>query len=234
MKRSALLLLLSAMMAMAAPAYSQTDELLLAFTGFDYQDPNPNPSVFLDIGEGYKAVGFVTSFGPLLDPWTDVSVEEYTFHIFDLTVATRQAFGSFVGVTCTNGGRGRYFYDDLPPPGGVGTHGTYGVNPPNATAPSTFIDAVMGLGGSIDNFVLTYNFGTNQGNFQGNMTLDEGPYLAYIPVAQRAGWVLGGLAGRPNGTIPTGYDDQLSGECRIPGSTNTTHGTWGAVKALYR
>ena len=41
-------------------------------------------------------------------------------------------------------------------------------------------------------------------------------------------------AGRPNGTVPVGYDNQLSGECRIPDATPTTHRTWGAVKALYR
>ena len=97
----------------------------------------------------------------------------------------------------------------------------------------------MRLTGDIDNFVLTYNFSTNQGNFSGDMTQDGGPDLIYIPVPQRGGWILGGLAGRglagpPNANVPSGYDNQVSGECRIPDATPTTHRSWGAVKALYR
>ena len=40
MKRKALLLLLTAIVAFAVPARAQTYETLFAFTGFDYQDPN--------------------------------------------------------------------------------------------------------------------------------------------------------------------------------------------------
>ncbi len=237
MKHRALLLLFSAALALATPARA-ADVLLLAFTGFDYQDPNPNtdpdPGVgYLAVGEGYKVVGFVTSFGPDLEPWTDPIIYEYTIHTFDLTVASRAYFGGFLSVSFNNGGRGRYFRDAFA--SGTYTHGTYGINPPNATSPSTFTDgpaSAMRLGGSIDNFVLNYNFNTNQGNFSGTMNLDEGPDLIYVPVHN--GWTLAGLAGRPNATVPTGYDNQLSGECRIPDVTPTTHTTWGAVKALYR
>jgi len=143
---------------------------------------------------------------------------------------TRFASGPFLSVSFANNGRGSYYADPL----SGGTPATYGVNPPNATAPSTFIDGSERLTGDIDNFVLTFNFSTNQGNFSGNMTQDGGPDLIYIPTDQRAGWILGGLAGRPNGTVPTGYDNQVSGECRIPDATPSTHKSWGAVKALYR
>ena len=57
---------------------------------------------------------------------------------------------------------------------------------------------------------------------------------------QDNGWILGGLSGThslsgpPNPNIPAGYDHQVSGECRRPGPTPTTHHTWGAIKALYR
>jgi hypothetical protein len=228
MKRRAMLLIFTASLALATAA--KADVFLLGFTGFDYQDPNPS-GTYLDLGEGYKVVGFVSDpVGPLLDPYVDFSVNEYTVYIRDLTVVARFASGPFLSVNFANGGRGSYYADDLV----SGTHGTYGTNPPNATAPSTFIDGSERLTGSIDNFVLTFNFGTNQGNFSGNMTQDGGPDLIYIPPSQRGGWVLGGLAGRPNGTIPTGYDNQVSGECRIPDATPTTHTTWGAVKSLYR
>ena len=65
------------------------------------------------------------------------------------------------------------------------------------------------------------------------MTLDEGSALIYIPASQRAGWILGGLAGPPNDTIAPGYDHQINGECRVP-VTASTRSTWGKIKSLYR
>jgi hypothetical protein len=234
MKRKALLLLFTAVVAFAVPARAQQYDLLVAFTGFDYQDPNtvpgPNPDPgYLAVGEGYKLVGFVTQFGPLLTPWVDTSTYEYTHHLFNLTVVNHVFFGGFLEADFANGGRSRYYRD----PFAGGTPGTYGTFPPNATSPSTFIDGSMRIGGSVDGFVLTYDFNANQGNFNGTMNLDEGPDLIYIPSGQRTGWTIGGLAGRPNSVIPAGYDNQVAGECKIL-STPVTHKTWGAVKALYR
>ena len=212
------------------------DELLFSFTGFDYQDPNFS-GTYLDLGEGYKVVGFMTSSGPLLASYVDFSSFEYTVYIRDLTVTAR--FFTFPNLTVffANNGRGSYYADNFPP---IGTAATYGTNPPNATAPSTFIDG-NGPGpvgeritGDVDNFVLIYDFATSQGSFAGNMTLDGGADLIYVPPAQRMGWTLGGLLGPPNATIPLGYDHQVDGECRIPGKTPAVHHTWGAIKALYR
>jgi hypothetical protein len=239
MKRVALLLLSASLLAVAGPAFATgpEDELLISFTGFDYQSPNPS-GTYLDLGEGYKVVGFVTSAGPLLAPWVDYTSYEYTIYIRDLTVNGR--FFTFPNLTVTfaNNGRGSYYADNFVVDGG--TAATYGTNPPNATAPSTFIDGTLDpltgerVTGDVDNFVLVYNFSTSQGSFAGNMTLDGGPDLTYVPIPQRAGWVLGGLLGPPNATIPTGYDHQVDGECRIPGKTPAAHKTWGALKALYR
>ena len=240
MKRIALLLLSASLLAVAGPAFATggEDELLISFTGFDYEDPDLS-GTYLDLGEGYKVVGFVTSAGPLIAPYIDPSLYEYTIYIRDLTVNGR--FFTFPNLTVTfaNNGRGSYYADEFPANGG--TAGTYGVNPPNATAPSTFIDdptlcAQCGerITGDVDNFVLVYNFSTNQGSFAGNMTLDGGDDLIYVPPVQRAGWVLGGLLGFPNATVPAGYDHQVDGECRIPGKTPAAHKTWGSLKALYR
>jgi hypothetical protein len=236
MKRRAWLLFFAVSLVCAAPQRAAADLVLLSFSGFDYEDPNPS-GTYLDLGEGYKALGDVTSVDPvLLGPYVDFGTKEYTFHMFNLSVNGR--FFTFPNLTVTfvNNGRGRYYEDDQAP---VGTHRTYGVNPPNATAPSTFIDGPgpppnpVKLGGDIDNFVLTYNFNTNSGNFQGDMTLDEGSALIYIPPGQRSGWILGGLAGPPNDTIAPGYSHQINGECRVP-TTPATRSTWGTIKSLYR
>lgn len=236
MKRRAWLLLFAVSLVCAAPQHAAADVTLISFSGFDYEDANLN-GTYLDIGEGYKALGDVTSVDPvLLGPYVDFGTKEYTFHMFNLTVISRTAVGPFLSVSFANGGRGRYYEDDLSP---VGTHRTYGVNPPNATAPSTFIDGPgpppnpVKLGGSIDGFTLAYNFNTNTGNFSGDMTLDEGSALIYIPPGQRSGWTLGGLAGPPNDTIAPGYTHQINGECRYP-TTPASRSTWGMIKSLYR
>lgn len=234
MKRWASLLLCAATLAMAAPAAraTGTDVLLFGFTGFDYEDPDLS-GTYLDLLEGYKMVGRITSVGPWLEPWVDESVNEYTVHFFDLTVNGR--FFTFPNLTVTfmPNGRGRYYEDPLV----GGTASNYGTNPPSAVSPATFIDGAMQIGGDIDNFVLVYNFSTGLGNFAGDMTVDEGPDLIYVPPGQEAGWTLGGLNNQGisgNPSVPEGYDHQVDGDCRKPGKTPVTHKTWGSIKALYR
>jgi len=228
MKPAALLLLFASVLAFATPAAA--DQLLFSFTGFDYQDPNFS-STYLDLGEGYKVVGFMTSAGPLLSPYVDFSSYEYTFYLRDLSVIAR--FFAFPNLTVqfANNGRASYYQDNFPP---GGTAATYGINPPNATAPSTFIDGTERITGRVDNFVLVYNYNTNQGSFGGNMTIDGGADLIYVPPSQRPGWTLGGLLGQPNPSIPQGYDHQVDGECDIPDAVPVVNKTWGALKALYR
>jgi len=243
MKRRVLLLLLTALLALAAPV--RADVFLLGFTGFDYEtfeadavEPDVDGTYYLTVGEAYNAVGQVTSFGPLLSGYVDASEYEYTFYMTNLYSSSHNwdPFFQFLDVQFQNNGRGRYYQDGKA--GCVactpGTAATYGVNPPNASAPSTFTDGLLALGGDIDNFSLFYDYAGNQGGFSGQMTQDEGAFLAYVPVAQRSGWTLGALAGRPNLTVPTGYDNQVSGSCYIPDPTPTAHKTWGAIKALYR
>lgn len=238
MKLKAILLLLIAVAAFAAPASATTTyDLLFAFTGFDYQYPNTvlgptlDHSDYLAVGEGYNVVGFVTQFGPDLTPYVNTSTNEYTNYIFGLTVNTHTYFSGFFEADFNNGGRARYYEDSKT----TGTHGTYGTNPPNATSPSTFIDGTVGLGGSVDNFILDINFNVSpaSGTFQGTMNLDEGNELIYIPAGERSGWTLGGTAGVGNPSVPTGYDNQVTGQCQVQ-VTPVEHKTWGSIKALYR
>jgi hypothetical protein len=235
MKRTTLLLFL-ALSVIAVPAFAQTDVFLLGFGGYDYESPNnvpgPDSSFYLNVGEGYNTLGFVTSFGGYLAPYVNTTANEYTYHYYNLTVATYFFESPSFAVTFVDPGRGRFFEDSK----ATGTAAIYGIAPPNATAPSKFIDGNLILGGRIDELVVWYDYNpyTPQGGFVGKITLDEGALLDKIPPTQRAGWTLAGLAGRPSASVPAGYDHQINGECRIPGSVPATHRTWGALKALYR
>jgi hypothetical protein len=235
MNRAALLLFL-ALSVIAAPAFAAPDIYLLGFTGYDYQSPNPDPGTYLTIGEGYSTLGFVTLFGAYLASSVNTTTNEYTYHYYDLAVQSYYFDGDYLEVAFAGTGRGRFFEDSHT----TGTQALYDVDPPsgthpNPTAPSTFIDGTLILGGQLDNLMLTYDYVAMQGGFVGNLRLDEGTLLGQIPLAQRNGWTLAGLAGRlGNPAVPDGYDHQISGECSIPGSVPAEHRTWGALKALYR
>jgi len=229
MKRSLRLLFLASMLVFAVPA--RADIFLLGFTGFDYEDPDLNAGTYLAVNDGYKAVGFITSVGPMLAPYYDETTYEYTFYLFGLTVATRvfDAPSQTLFVTFNDNARTRYYRD----PFVGGTPAVYGVNPPNATAPSTFTNGLLVLGGDVDDFTLFYDFFFDEGNTSGAMTQDEGDFFDNGYVNPVGGWTLAGLLGRPNATIPQGYDNQLEGECVIR-PVPAAHKTWGAIKKTYR
>ena len=230
-KLQPLLLLIAAVVLFAAPARAADRELLCGFTGFDYVNPavpgGPGiPTPFLALNDEYCAVGFITSMSPLLSGVTNPA-DEHTFHLSEAMASSVYWDGSVLEVIFAPHARFRIYED-------ASHNADYGVNPVNATSPSTFTDGTLLLGADITNLVLVYDYTVNQGNFDCQAALDEGSQLGTIPVAQRAGWVMSGTAGRPNATIPDGYVNQLSGEVQIPVVTPTEHRTWGAIKKLYR
>jgi len=241
MKLSSSLLLLTALLVFAVPAAAQ-DEVLLSFTGYDYQtDPGAPNGVYLAIGDSYFAVGFATSFHPTwLDPYVDPDANEYTFYQSGLVVDTYDFTGNVLTVTFAAGGLVEYFEDSTKtatnPPNPPNCP-AYGSNPPNADAPSKFNDGVMAISGSLDNASLYYDYDSNQGGFQSEMNITGGAYAFYVPAPSWDGWFMSGLVTPPPGgnpcPAPTGYDHQLSGECRHP-VVSSSRGTWGALKKLYR
>lgn len=238
MKRRASLLLLTALLAFAAPAVAQ-DEVLLGFTGYDFQeDPGPPNGVYLALGDSYTAVGFVTYFHPVwLEPYVDTSTNEYTFHQHGLVVDFYDFTANFLYVTFAPGGSVEYYEDaskNAENPPNPPNCPTYGSNPPNATSPTNFMDGTLAISGSLDNAYLYYDYNLNQGAFGGDMTITGGAHSIYVPPGSWPGWFMTGLFTTPGGPCaPTGYDHVLSGECRhdiVPARTST----WGQVKKLYR
>lgn len=236
MRRIATLLMLALLL--TAPAARAADVFLLGFSGFDFEspdqsDPDPTPVTYLQIGDGYRALGDITNFGPLLQPVVNTVTNEYTYHLFGLTVLSHDFGGTLLVVKFANDGQGRMrHYENQKAPSG--THRDFGTNPPNATAPSTFVDGVLMLGGLVFDAQLTYNYAApGQGNFNAKVTYDEGSQLSALG-GQTSGWILSGAAGPPNETIPAGYDHQLNGEVRLDTTVPATHRTWGAIKAIYR
>lgn len=231
MKRLPRLALFAALVLFAVPAQSATREFLCGFTGFDYVLPavpgGPGiPTPFLALNDEYCAVGHITSMSPLLESVTNAA-DEHTFHLAEAMASSIYWDGQVLEVVFAPHARFRMYED-------ANHNAAYGINPVNATAPATFTDGTLILGADITNLVLVYDYTVNQGNFDCSAELDEGSQLGTIPVAQRAGWVMSGTAGRPNATIPEGYVNQLSGEVQIPAVTPAAHRSWGSIKHLYR
>lgn len=241
MKFSCSILLLTALLASATPAAAQ-DQALLGFTGYDYQtDPGAPNGVYLALGDSYFVVGFATYFHPTwLQPYVDTGVNEYTFYQRDLVVDSYFFGGGVLEVTFAPGGVVEYFEDpsfDATNPPNPPNCPAYGSNPPNGDAPSKFNNGLMAISGSLDNASLYYDYNFDQGGFQSDMNITGGAYAFYVPAGSWNGWFMTGLVTPPPGgnpcPAPTGYDHQISGECRHP-VVSTTRGTWGALKKLYR
>src|SRR5262245_51621756 len=114
MKRRLLLFLLAASLGLAGRA--RADVVLLNFTGFDYDVPSPASTHYLDVGDQYHSLGFVTSVDPtLLGSYVDFDVNQYTYYMFNMVVDVSFVFGSFLEADFSNtsGARTRYYEDAI-------------------------------------------------------------------------------------------------------------------------
>lgn len=228
MKRFLLLLLLLPALVVAQPASAQTEELLCDFSGYDYEDPDVDPSEFGAAGDYYNMFGFVSSVNPAYIT-ADYANNEYTIEFWNLWSAGYFDFYPFRFITYTVGTVG--IYEDALC---CGTPGVFGINPPNATAPSSFLDGTLILGGDVDNFGLTLNLDDGTGNFTGDVIFNAGTQVGNIPPNTTRVYTFAGLTSGPTAQVPEGYVHQVTGEIKIELPVQTQNTSWGRMKALYR
>lgn len=207
--------------AASVPA-ARAQSLLFDYVGFDYEDPNSNAGLFGDIGEGYQGVGTVPF---LFSPLVPQPGYEYTYYFSGLTVTARNAVGTFVIIDYTPGTI--TIYEDSVTPA------TYGTNPPNGVAPSTFTDGTAILVGNLTNFQYLFNTATNTGSFEADFEAVGGSQIGNFPLNQRLGWTFSGTSSNSVNN-PTGYAHQVDGQTFLNAATLTRTGTWGGIKARYR
>lgn len=208
----------------AARAASYT--LFFDYVGFDYESPDPDPQTFGEPGSGYVGVGFVPGlFAPLV---ADTANFEYTYVVSGLTPVAVTPIGDYVVIDYSAGTL--EIYED---PKAGGTPGDYGVNPPNAVAPSTFSDGTLFVSGSLTGFQFVLNTVNGSGSYEAAFTVTGGSQLANVPVDNRNGWTFAGATGNAL-DIPAGYDHQIDGQNFLGKPTPVNIGTWGRLKARYR
>ena len=174
-----------------------------------------------DVGDELQAVGIVNDIdAPLF--WQP-TLNSYTFYVEDLVSLGESVFGN-THVVNYSGGTLSIYRDNFP------SNHDYGINPPNATSPSTFIDnTAVYLSGVFTDFTLTYNTATSSGSFAGTLNFTGG--LVFGNLINPNGWTLGSDI---QGFSPTGYDLQLNGSVYTNGPVSTDEVSWSRTKNLYR
>lgn len=212
-------LALSLVMAFASSALA--NQQILHLSGNAWEDDGPGGSFPpSNVGDKLNVVGILNDIeAPLI--W-DTANYSYTLWMRNLTSLGESVFGT-THVATYSGGLFTIYVDWLP------SNHQYGVNPPNATAPSTFNDGISTyLDGYFTDFTMTFNNNTASGSFTGTLNFTGGDVYPLLTATN--GWTFGANIA---GTSPTGYDLQMNGDVYLA-IVGTEPQTWGGVKNLYR
>jgi len=205
-----------------APAHAQ--DLFLDYVGYDYEDPDPDPLSFGEVGAGYNGLGDVPVLLAPLAP--DTASNQYTYFITDLTVNVVNVYGDFMVIDYAGPGTIQVYEDSKT----LGTDRDYGTNPPNLVAPPTFTDGTLFLEGSLTSFQFVFNTVTGSGSYEAVFTATGGSQLGNIPVAQRTGWTFAG-ATENDLHMPVGYLHQIDGQIFLDRPSPIERSSWGRIKS---
>lgn len=220
-------LLVAALACTVAIPAAHAQQLLFDYVGFDYEDPIVVSGTFGGIGNGYVGLGEVPVLAaPLVSDQTNF---EYTYVLTGLTATSRIVAGPFVVVSYSGPGTLTVYEDSR----SSGTPFDYGTNPPNGTAPPSFLDGTAILIGDITNFRYVLNTATGSGSYDSNFEAVGGTQLGNIPSDQRTGWTFAGVTGNTT-SIPQGYAHQVDGQTFIRLPTPARSASWGQIKRIYR
>ena len=152
----------------------------------------------------------------------DPSSYSYTWYMHDLVSWGETIFGT-TRVVFYSGGNLTIYVDGLP------SNHDYGIDPPNATVPSTFQDGISSyLEGYFLTFTLIYNSVTRSGSFCGQLRFTGGDVYDLLDGDDT--WTFGSNTG---GLSQRGYDLELDGDVYHP-VISVEEETWGGIKSLYR
>ena len=172
------------------------------------------------IGDELQAVGILNDIdAPLI--WNTAQYS-YTWYMRGL-ISGGESINGTTRIVQYAGGLLTIYTDTLP------SNHDYGVNPPNATSPSTFTDGFSTyLDAVFGDFTLTYNVATSTGSFVGDLTFTGGDVFPLLD--DPTGWTFGANIA---GFSPTGYDLELNGQVFLQGPSSVAPSTWGSIKSLY-
>ena len=208
-------LLVLALPVAAAAQYANIDYL-----GYGWETGGFPPS---DPGDLLVFTGVADGIDPLFG--VDLSQYEVSFHVYDLVSDGGTAIGGGYTMTSYTGGMLDIYLDDSP-------DADWGINPPNATSPSTFTDGVLFFRGAFLDFTI-YMGPDGSGSYEGHLDGLAGQVLQEI--CANCAYTWGGSFTPDSGAqIPEGYDLQMDGVFQLDQSVGDAATTWSQVKSLYR
>lgn len=218
MKKSITFLALVAMSALAVPALGQ-QVAQIHYLGFAWEDGGLPPS---DWGDELFFAGLATAADPIYD--VDLVANELTFYMYGLESIGQVDLGDGTLLIEYLGGWLDIYRDPQ-------KNAEWGINPPNATLPSTFTDGSLFFRGPfIDLTVVLYTDGT--GEYVGNLNGLEGEILEMACTG--CVFTFGGTFRRDAGAqIPEGFDLQVVGTLEVDEAVSTQNSSWSSVKALF-
>lgn len=175
------------------------------------------------VGDQLAIATVVTQIDALFG--VNLAAQEGTLYIDGLT-SLGSTYDETTGATVIaySGGTIRVFADGT-------RNADWGVNPANATVPSTFTDGSLVFSGVFLNFTVRL-LSSGLGVFDGQINGTGGSALGG-PCANCA-YTFSGTFGDPTGAnIPSGYDLQVDGILTIESAVATETINWGSLKQLY-
>jgi len=219
--RKPLALLVVAVLGMATVAHAGVN--IIDYQGYAWETggftpSNPNDNLYM--------VGVTDNVDAIFG--VNLGSEELTIHVADLISTGQVNLGGGVLAISYVGGTLEVWEDPA-------MNHDYGINPPNGTAPSTFVDGTLLLGGIFTSFVLYYDTVNGVGSYEGNVAWTAGSALGMINGIQNDGFTFGGVLNNTAavGSIPEGYDLQADGVIEINVIVGVESKTWSGVKGLY-
>jgi hypothetical protein len=217
MKKTIPFMAMVLVVALAMPAFGQASRI--DYYGYAWEDGGFPPS---DPGD----MLYFTGVGDYADPIFGVNFanEELTFYMYDLVSTGEFDIGGGTLMISYSGGYLEIYRD-------AAMNADWGVNPPNPTSPSTFVDGTLFFQGSFNSMTVFLNPG-GDGAYEG--TLDGIGGTMIDDVCTGCVYTWGGEFTPDTGAqIPDGYDLQVDGVFEIEQTVSTEEASWGSVKALF-
>lgn len=220
MRKTHLLTVAMALLANTALA----ENALIDYQGYAWETGGLPPS---NAGDVLSVVGVVDAIDPRFG--VNFALEEVTFYASNLLSLGEVNLGGGQLMISYSGGNLDLYRDPA-------LNRDYGVNPANATAPSTFVDGALFLGGTFNSFFLFLDTTTGSGAYEGTVTFNSGSGLATLNQILANGYTFGGVlsSAAAGGNVPAGYDLQVDGILEVEVFVGVEQKSWGAVKRLYQ
>lgn len=216
--------LLLATLALALAASANAQNALIDYQGYAYETGGFPVS---GAGDVLSIVGVVDALDARFG--VNLLADEVTLYVSNLVSTGQVDIGGGVLNIAYNGGNIELHRDPS-------RNHDYGVTPPNATAPSTFVDGPLFLGGTLNSFFMYYDPSTGTGAYEGNANFTAGSGLATLNQLNANGYTFGGTlsTGASGGNVPAGYDLQVDGVIEVEVIVGVQPKSWSGIKEMYR